>query len=48
MGLIHYRLATPDDIDALVQLRFAFLAEVGRTSDAVTSLDGEMQPSLVQ
>jgi GNAT superfamily N-acetyltransferase len=39
MGPILYRLATPDDIEALVRLRLAFLAEVGQAPDTVGQLD---------
>jgi GNAT superfamily N-acetyltransferase len=43
MGLIHYRLATPDDIDPLVRLRLAFLAEVGQAPDTLGQLDESLR-----
>lgn len=43
MGPIHFRLATPDDIDALVRLRLAFLAEVGQAVDTAGQLDAALR-----
>ena len=39
MGQMHYRLATDADVDALIRLRLAFLAEVGQAPDTVGQLD---------
>lgn len=33
MGLIQYRIATSQDIDALIQMRITFLSEIGQTPD---------------
>src|SRR6476619_2696412 len=37
MGLIHFRLATSQDIDALIRMRIAFLSEIGQTPDDATA-----------